>query len=170
MRGFSERSARSADFATLVVTSLWAASVAAALKIAWDPPARTYLEYVPIGTVVGTLICDRLLPRWSGNVPATACDALVVGLAAMRAVIPPFPFVSGHTLLAAYALMTAQRWPLQVVALVALAEVVYTKVFASGGVGSFVGGLLVAGALAGWWRRATKSGAAVSFAVFDRLP
>jgi hypothetical protein len=146
-----------APVATLVAIAIGAALVAAALRVAWDPPARTYFEYVPIGTVLGSLIWDRLFPRWSGDGRATACDALVVGLAAMRAVVPPLPFVSGHALLSVYALVTAQRWPLRLIALVALAEVIYTKVFEAGGAGSFVAGVVVAGLLATWRRRAATS-------------
>ena len=70
----------------------------------------------------------------------------------MRAVIPPLPFVSGHTLLAGYALLTAYRWPLRVVALVAFAEIIYTKLFSSLGILSFLGGLAVAWLLAEGWR------------------
>src|SRR5262245_26179774 len=114
-----------APFASFAVIALCAAAIATALRIAWYPPARTYLEYIPIGTVLVGLVWDRLWPRWSTGMRATGCDALVVGLAALRAIAPPLPFVSGHTLLAAYALLTAHRWPLRLVALVTLVEVAF---------------------------------------------
>ena len=60
--------------------------------------------------------------------------------------------MSGHTLLATYAALTARRWPLRVIALVVLAEVMYTKMFVTGGVGSMLGGL-AAGGIAACRRR-----------------
>jgi hypothetical protein len=128
--------------------------VTGALHGAWNPPLRTYFEYVPIAMVLVGLIWDRQWPRWSGNVRAAGWDVLVVSLAAMRVVVPPLPFVSGPTLLAAYALLTAFHWPLRLVALIASAEIIYTKLFAAGGVASFAGGLIVAWVLAERWRRA----------------
>ena len=141
------------SFATFAVASLFAALVALALRVAWDPPTRTYLEYVPIGAVFTLLVWDRLFPIWSGNMRAALCDALVVGLALMRVFIPPLPLVSGHTLLATYAVLTARRWPLRTIALVVLAEVVYRKVFGSGGWKSRLGGLVLAGLIAALRRR-----------------
>jgi hypothetical protein len=123
-----------------------------ALRVAWDPPTRTYLEYVPIGAVFAGLVWDRLFPIWSGDLRAALCDALVVVLALMRALIPPLPFISGHTLLATYAVLTARRWPLRSIALVVLAEIVSTKVFSSGGWKSMLGGLAAAGILAAFRR------------------
>ena len=57
----------------------------------------------------------------------------------------PLPFVSGHTLFATYAVLTARRWPLRALALLVLAEVAYVKVFASGDWRSMLAGLAVAG-------------------------
>ena len=141
------------SFTTFAAASLFAAGVALALRVAWDPPARTYLEYVPIGAVFALLVWDRLFPISSGDMRAALCDAVVVGLALMRVFIPPLPLVSGHTLLATYAVLSARRWPLRTIALVVLAEVVYTKVFASGGWKSMLGGLVLAGLVAALRRR-----------------
>jgi hypothetical protein len=57
---------------TLAVTGLFAGVIAASLRIAWHPVAKSYLEYVPIGAVFAAFLCDRLLPRWSGNARAAA--------------------------------------------------------------------------------------------------
>jgi hypothetical protein len=133
-----------APFPTLVMALLFAGLVATSLRIAWNPPARSYLEYVPIGAVFAAFLWDRLLPRRPKNARLAAWDGLVVALALMRVFIPPLPFVSGHTLFATYAALTARRWPLRAIALVVLAEVMYMKVFVSGGWGSMVGGLAVA--------------------------
>ena len=133
---------------TFAVASLFAALVALTLRVAWDPPGRTYLEYVPIGAVFAALVWDRLIPSWPGHVRATLCDVLAVGLALMRVFIPPLPFVSGHTLLAAYAVLTSRHWPLRTIAVGVLVQVVYTKVFGSTGWKSMLGGLLLAAILA----------------------
>jgi hypothetical protein len=130
---------------TLVVAFLFAGLAATFVRIAWNPPISSYLDYAPIVAVFAAFLWDRLLPRWSGNARPAICDAAVVALALMRVFIPPLPFVSGHTLLATYAALTARRWPLRAIALVVLAQVVYMKVFASGGWRSMVGGLAVAG-------------------------
>jgi hypothetical protein len=133
---------------TFAVTSLFAGVLAMSLRIAWNPAAKNYLEYVPIGAVFAAFLWDRLLPRWPGGARRTAWDAAVVALALMRVFIPPLPFVSGHTLFATYAALTARRWPLRALALLVLAEVMYAKIFASGGWRSMLGGLAVAGVAA----------------------
>lgn len=125
---------------TFAVAAFCAGLIAVALRIAWDPPSRTYVEYVPIGVVLAVLAWDRRFPGVPRETRAVLCDALVVSLALMRAIVPPLPFVSGHTLLATYAALSARRWPLRVIALVVLAEVMYTKMFVTGGVGSMLAG------------------------------
>ena len=135
-------------FTIFVVAGLFAGVTAAALRIAWNPSIESYVQYVPIAAVFGAFLCDRVLSGWSGHARPAICDAVVVVLALMRVFVPPLPFVSGHTLFATYAALTAGRWPLLAIALLVLAEVVYTKVFASGGWQSMLGGLLVAGCAA----------------------
>lgn len=94
---------------TFAVAALSAALIAMSLRIAWNPPARSYVDYVPIGTVLVVLGWDRLFPNPREERRALLCDALVAGLALMRAIVPPLPFVSGHTLLASYAAITARH-------------------------------------------------------------
>jgi hypothetical protein len=130
---------------TFVVAALFAGALAVSLRIAWNPVARSYLEYVPIGAVFAAFLCDRLLPRWSGSARSAVWDAIVLVVALMRVIVPPLPFVSGHTLFATYAVLTARRWPLRALALLVLAEVAYVKVFASGDWRSMLAGLAVAG-------------------------
>jgi hypothetical protein len=137
---------------TFVVAVLFAGVVAGALRIAWNPSAKSYLEYVPIGAVFAAFLCDRGVLCWSEGARCAAWDALIVALALMRVFIPPLLFVSGHTLFASYAALTARRWPLRALAVLVLAEVMYVKVFASGGWRSMLGGLAVAG-VAGAARR-----------------
>lgn len=139
------------SLATFAATTLFAACVTIALRIAWDPPIRTYVELVPIGAVFAALVWDRLFPS-RPNPRAALYDALVVALALMRAVVPPLPFASGHTLLATYSAFTACRWPLRALAVVVLAETMYQRL-ASGGWMSMVGGLAVAGIAAALRRR-----------------
>jgi hypothetical protein len=134
--------------ASFLAALLFASLVALVLRIAWRPSIDSYLEYTPIGAVFAAFLWDRLLPNAPGSARTLSCDATAVVLALMRVIVPPLPFVSGHALLAMYAALTARRWPLRAIALVVLAHVVYTKVFASGGWRSMVGGFAVAGALA----------------------
>ena len=118
------------------------------LWLAWNPPFRTYFDYVPIAWLFGAFVCERLLAwrhqRWLGVV----CDAATITLALMRVFVPPLPFFSGHTLLAAYATLTAERSALRAIAIVVLALVVYDKLFWAVGLGSMFAGALVAGLLA----------------------
>jgi hypothetical protein len=135
---------RTAPSTTLAVALVFAGLVAAVLRIVWNPGARSYLEYVPIGAVFAGFLCDRLLSGWPTNARGAMWDGVVLTLALMRVFVPPLPFVSGHTLFATYAVLTGRRWPVRAIALPVLAEVVYVKVFASGGWQSMLGGLAVA--------------------------
>ncbi len=139
--------------ATFGAGTFCAAVVAIALWIAWDPPTRTYFEYAPIGAVCALLVWDRLFPSWCEDRRTALCDALVVTLALMRVFIPPLPFVSGHTLVAAYAALTARRWPLRTIAVVVLVHVLYAKIFASPGWISMLTALAAAWSIARVRRR-----------------
>ncbi len=143
---------------TFGVVLLFAGLLALALRIAWNPSGRSYLEYVPIGAVLAAFLCDRFLPRWSGGPRYATWDAIVLALALMRVVVPPLPFISGHTLFATFAALTARRWPLRALALSVLAEVMYVKLFASGGWKSMLGGLAVAGIAAAARGRLERGG------------
>jgi hypothetical protein len=121
-----------------------AAALAGAIYFAWDPPLRTYLDHVPIGAVLAALVWDRLAGWHRHGRAELAVDALVVGLAGLRAVAPPLPFVSGHALLTLYPLLVPSAWPLKLVAALVLAHVVYDKVFAAGGWRSMVAGFTAA--------------------------
>lgn len=138
------RSGLAAPLVSLSVMALFAACVAIALRIAWNPPIRTYVEYLPIGAVLAGLIWDRLFPVSSADLRTALCDVAIVVLAAMRAIVPPFPFASGHTLLAAYAALTARHSVLRVIALMVLGQVVFDKLFLSGGAASMLIALVVA--------------------------
>ena len=126
-------------FSTLVALSLWSI---------WNPGPRSYLEYVPIGGVLAAFVWDRVFPAHSRNTRHIACDVAVLVLALMRVFVPPLPYISGHTLFATYAALTATRWPATAVALLVLAQVVYVKLFVSPGWWSMLGGLAAALALA----------------------
>ena len=142
---------------TFVVAALFAGLTAALLRISWNPSTDSYVQDVPIGAVFAAFLWDRVIAGWSGHARPAICDAVVVALALMRVFVPPLPFVSGHTLFAAYAALTARRWPLRAIALVVLAGVAYTKLFASGDWSSMLGGLVVAG-IAAAIRRPTLAG------------
>jgi hypothetical protein len=145
-------------YSAFAVAAVFAVLVAIALRIAWAPPIHTYLEYVPVGVVFIVLIWDRLFSTWSMDGWPELCDLLVVGLALLRVIVPPLPFVSGHTLLTAYGALTARRWPLRAIALVVLAQVTSTKIFA-GGSKTMLGGLAAAAIAAILHRRLWEAGA-----------
>lgn len=130
----------------------FAAIVAAAIRAAWAPPLRTYLDHVPISAVFAGLLWDRLAARIRPTWPELAVDAVVVSLAGLRAVAPPLPFASGHALLSMYPLLTPSGWPLRCLAAIVLVHVLYDKLFAGGGARSLIAGLLLAALLA-WLRR-----------------
>jgi hypothetical protein len=142
---------------TFAAALVFAGILALSLRIAWNPGAKSYLEYVPIGAVFAAFLWDRLLPRWPGSARGVAWDAFVIALALMRVFAPPLPFVSGHTLFVTYAVLTARRWPLRALALLVSAEVVYVKLFASVGWKSMLGGLAAA-SIAALARRHRKGG------------
>jgi hypothetical protein len=127
---------------------LFSVLIAFCLRVAWNPGPSGYLEYVPIGGVFAAFIWDRVFPSRSENARLVVCDVIVVALALMRVFVPPLPLISGHTLFSAYAALTARQWPLRAISLVVLAQVMYVKLFVSGGWLSMLGGLGVAVLLA----------------------
>ena len=133
---------------TFVAVLVFSALVAVWLWLTWDPAFRTYLEYVPIAGVFAAFIWDRVFPSCSSNAWHTICDGTVLVLALMRVVVPPLPFISGHTLFATYVALTATRWPVAAVSTVVLMQVLYVKLFVSPGPWSMLGGLAAALALA----------------------
>ena len=132
----------------IISALLGAATVAMGLRLTWNPPFRTYFDYVPIGGLFGAFVCERSLARRRQRGLGVVCDTATITLALMRVFVPPLPFFSGHTLVAVYATLTAERWALRTIAIVVLALVVYDKLFWAGGLGSMLAGALVAGILA----------------------
>ena len=125
-----------------------AAGSALALWLAWHPPFRTYFDYVPIAGLFGAFVGERLLAWRRQRRLGVVCDAAAITFALMRVFVPPLPFFSGHTLLAVYATLTAERSALRTIAIAVLALVVYDKLFWAGGWRSMLAGALVAGPLA----------------------
>src|SRR5687768_10142401 len=81
---------------TFAATLLFAAAVATALRIAWNPDLRSYLEYVPISGLFAAFVWERIVVYERGiRLSSVACDVLVIVLALMRVVVPPLPFMSG---------------------------------------------------------------------------
>jgi hypothetical protein len=131
---------------TLVVSLLATAILTVWFRRAWNPPSDFYFYNVPIAVPFVAFFLDRLVPSREPRCAALAIDAVVLALALARVFIPPFPFVSGHTLFTAYASGTARRWPLRLTATAVLLQVIYAKTILGGGWQSMVGGLVVAGA------------------------
>lgn len=149
---------------TFTAALLFSVLVAFCLRVAWNPGPGSYLEYVPIGGVFAAFIWDRVFPARSENAWLVVCDVIVVALALMRVFVPPLPLISGHALFSAYAALTARQWPLRAISLIVLAQVMYGKLFVSGGWLSMLGGLAVAILLAALQatgqRRAAVNGSA----------
>jgi hypothetical protein len=135
--------------AILLLSLAFAAAVALGFRAAWHPPASFYAYNVPIAAPFAAFFLDR----WSHRARSgLAVDAAVLVLALLRVLAPPLPFASGHTLFAGYAAATAHGWALRVTAAIALAHVLYTKLFVTGGFASLAAGLAIAGT-ATWLRR-----------------
>ena len=145
--------------ATLIGSVVFAAALGWFFWRVWRFSASDLAYNVPIAVPFAAFFFDRLLPRPTRGAGASLIDVAVLGLALLRVFAPPLPFVSGHTLFAAYAGVSARRWPLRVTALAVLAHVVYIKLFVSGGWLSMVGGLL-AGAAAALMRATVRPGQA----------
>lgn len=156
--GTSERvrSVLSTAPAALLASLLFAGAVGWVLRMRGHSFASLE-HYVPIAVPFAAFFFDRLLPRPVRGA-RSAIDATVLGLALLRVLAPPLPFVSGHALFATYASLTAHRWPLRATALAVFVHVAYIKLFAGGGWLSFVGGVLAAG-VAAWLRRRAPGGA-----------
>jgi hypothetical protein len=129
---------------TFAAALLFSVMVAFCLRFAWNPGPSSYLEYVPIGGVFAAFIWDRVFPSCSKNARLVVCDVIVVALALMRVFVPPLPLISGHALFSAYAALTARQWPLRAISLIVLAQVMYVKLYMSGGWLSMLGGFGVA--------------------------
>jgi hypothetical protein len=140
------RTALGSAAATLSISLLAAAAVAVGFGRAWHPSFDFYFYNVPIAVPFAAFFFDRLLPSREPRFAPLAIDAAVLALSLARVFIPPFPFVSGHTLFTAYAAGTARRWPLLLTAAAVLLQVIYAKTVLGGGWQSMMGGLVVAAA------------------------
>ena len=141
---------------TLVVSLLATAILTVWFRRTWNPPFDFYFYNVPIAVPFVAFFLDRLVPSREPRWTPLAIDAAVLALALARVFIPPFPFVSGHTLFTAYATGTARRWPLRLTALAVLLQVIYAKTILGGGWQSMVGALFVAAAFVIFRRPSTR--------------
>jgi hypothetical protein len=132
---------------TLLAALLFTVLVGSYFRLAWHSPPASLAYNVPIAAPFAALFLDRLLPARAPT-RRLLLDLAVVGLALLRVFAPPLPWASGHALFTAYAAGSARRWPLRAFALAVLLEVVYMKLFVTGGVWSLLTGLLVGGAAA----------------------
>jgi hypothetical protein len=141
---------------TLLLSMAFAASVALAFRAAWHPGPSFYLYNVPIAVPFAAFFLDRWGHR---SRPGLTVDAVVLVLALLRVAAPPLPFASGHVLFTAYATATAHRWPLRATAALALAHIIYMKLFVTGGFASMAAGLAAAAVAALLRRRNLPPGA-----------
>jgi hypothetical protein len=133
---FSARAARTARrlvFHPLVVLliSLGGALVYAAW-ITWRFGGRNlesqYVYVVPIVVPFVSFLLDRAEHIHSLSVASVAIDVLVVGTSMMR-VVAHVPFVSGHTLFLAYAILGPASRVTRIAAALVMVEVIYLKYF-----------------------------------------
>lgn len=160
------RKAGSVPFGALVAHPLFvlAASLGAVLafaalvildrELAKGPDQHTFflIYMVPIAAPFAAFLLDRA-QRWlfTGRMPRQAylplaVDVPVVMLGFARALYS-VPFISGHALFLAYALLTTRSRTAQVLSVLVLAEVIYFKVFVWHDP-TLYGGILVATAAA----------------------
>lgn len=122
--------------ASLGATLFFAALVILDLELAKGPEQHTFfLVYmVPIAAPFVAFLLDRA-QRWlfGGRMPwqaylPLAVDVPVVVLGFARTLYS-VPFISGHALFLAYALLTTRSRTAQVLSVLVLAEVIYFKIF-----------------------------------------
>ena len=147
----------SSSAAALTTAALAVTGVGLFFWKAWGASAESLIYNVPIAAPFVVFFLDRLFPDRAPR-STLVIDALVVGLALLRVVIPPLPFASGHTLFASYAALAARRWPLRLLAAAVLAQVIYMKLFVTGGAGSMLAGLAAGAGFAALQRRPARGG------------
>lgn len=136
--------------ATVLGVALLAALAAAALvKAVFDGELEWFLLYyfVPIGVPFVAFLFDRAERRAGLTRAQWLVDGPLVALALTRAVFP-VPFISGHALFLAYALLTTRSWVGRLTAAVILLQVAYIKIALWHDPTVFGGALL--GAAAAW--------------------
>jgi hypothetical protein len=129
--------------ATLVISALFAGSVALYFARVWHAGPLSLWYNVPIAAPFAAFFLDRLLPRPSGRRASAVVDVAVLALALLRVFAPPLPWASGHALFLSYAALTARRWPARIIAGAVLLQVSYMKLFVTGGVVSLIAGLVL---------------------------
>lgn len=132
--------------AFILVVSVAGALVAAAVS-RWVLHANP--EMVLYATPVVAPFVAFLLERWlTRPVPLLrrlALDAAVIGLAGLRVVAPPWPYASGHALFTTYAALTAPGPVSRALAVVVLAQTLFTKLVLWHDWRSPLAGLVLAG-------------------------
>jgi hypothetical protein len=129
--------------ATLATSALFAGSVALYFVRVWHAGPLSLWYNVPIAAPFAAFFLDRLLPRPSGGRTAALVDVAVLTLALLRVFAPPLPWASGHALFVSYAALTARRWPARIIAGAVLLQVIYMKLFVTGGLVSLIAGLIL---------------------------
>lgn len=138
----------------LIAALLFAALFAAVCLVTFEGQRLFFYLYyfVPISVPFVGFLFDRAQRYTAGfrsSLLAVGIDALVVGLALVRAVYA-LPWISGHALFLVYAVLTVRsRWA-RIPAVLVLAQVVYLKIFVWHDL-TLLGGALLAYAAAWGW-------------------
>jgi hypothetical protein len=106
-----------------LVYALWAKS-----RMSGDNLTSQYIYVVPIVVPFVAFLLDRLQQIREATVVSAVVDLLVVGTAMMR-VIGNVPYVSGHTLFLAYAILRRGSTVTRITAAIVMMETIYLKYF-----------------------------------------
>jgi hypothetical protein len=91
-------------------------------------PSGTFQYFVPLMVPMIAFMLDRVEHVREANFFRHGVDFLVFGLAVGR-VVGDVPFISGHTLLLSYALLSSQSKIVRISALLVLVQTLYLKYF-----------------------------------------
>ena len=115
------------SLAGAALIGLWLLSNPSVRATALDP-SGTFQYFVPLMVPMIAFMLDRLEHVREANFFRHGVDFLVFGLAVGR-VVGDVPFISGHTLLLSYALLSSKSRVVRISALLVLAQTLYLKYF-----------------------------------------
>ena len=118
-------------------------------------PAGTFQYFVPLMVPCFAFMIERVEHARSANFVQHGADFLVFGLAVGR-VVGDVPYVSGHTLLLSYMLVSSSSWIVRIASILVLVQTLILKYYVWGDFVTSNVGLLLGCALAlmvRWVRR-----------------
>lgn len=89
-------------------------------------PSGTFQYFVPLIVPMIALMFERIEHVREANFFQHGVDFLVFGVAVGR-VVGDVPYISGHTLLLSYALLTSKSWLVRITSILVLAQTLFLK-------------------------------------------